>query len=338
METPQVDEPLPARTRRGRTIAGFTLALVIAFCAFVLINASSATSVAFGSFFFLAFLPAYLCALICYVGDPDGDKPVSFYAGVPLGFGAVVITGSIFILREGVICLVMLAPLWLFFGWLGAYVMRRQRRWHADPNTFRSTLILLPLPLFTGGLESQIPVDHDRYTLTREVVIEASPEEIWPYAVTNPHIAPGEGRWTFTQSVLGLPRPRATTVTAWANGAVRTAYWGDKINFEERITQWQPGRRLGWSFAFTNTTLQDYTDKHISPDGQFLKIDTGDYTLTPLAGGKTRLALRTNYIAKTHVNPYAAFWGEILLGDIQNNVLAIIKQRAEAHHRAAGTR
>ena len=45
--------------------------------------------------------------------------------------------------------------------------------------------------------------------------------------------------------------------------------------------------------------------------------------------GRTLLTLRTNYIAKTHVNPYARLWGEILLGDIQSNVLAIIKQRAE---------
>ena len=73
-----------------------------------------------------------------------------------------------------------------------------------------------------------------------------------------------------------------------------------------------------------------HTDRHISPDGQFLKIDTGDYTLTPLNDGTTKLTLRTNYIARTHVNLYAQMWGEILLGDIESNILTIIKQRAEA--------
>ena len=332
MKNRPVDQPKKRQSRRGRVIAGFTLALAIALSAFVLINASSATSVAFGSFWFLAFLPAYLCALICYVGDPEGNKPASFYASVPPIFGAIVIAGSIWFLREGVICLVMLAPLWLGFGWLGAYIMRRQRGRTVDPHTFRSTLILLPL--FSGGLESQLPVTHDQVTLTREIVIAATPEEIWPYAVSNPHIAESEGRWTFTQNVLGLPRPRATMIRGVGEGSVRTAYWGDKIHFDERITHWQPGRRLGWSFSFTNSTLQDYTDKHISPDGQFLKIDTGDYTLTPLTRDTTRLTLRTNYIAKTHVNPYAEFWGEILLGDIQNNILTIIKARAEARHQS----
>ncbi|KPF88730.1 SRPBCC family protein [Novosphingobium sp. AAP93] len=327
----QDDHVGPGQDKRGRIIAGFTLALVIALCAFFLIEASSDARVGFGSLWFLTFLPAYLCALICYVGDRDGTRPASFYSMVPVAFAFIVVAGSMVILHEGVICVLMLLPLWLFFGWLGANMMRRSRRWTADQNTFRSSLVLMPL--FAGTLEAQVPVPHDRYSVVREIVIEASPEEIWPYAVSNRHIAESEGRWTFTQDILGVPRPRATTVTGSGVGHVRTAYWGDHINFEERITQWQPGRRLGWRFAFTNSTVQDYTDKHIAPDGEFLKIDTGDYTLTRLSPTTTRLTPRTNYIAKTHANPYAALWGEILLGDVQSNVLAVIKARAEARHR-----
>lgn len=320
-----------ARTLQGRVFAGFTLALVIAVSAFLMINAISSATFAFGSVWFLAFLPAYLCALICYVGDPDHTRSAKFYVSVPPTFGGIVIVGSVIILREGVICIVMLAPLWLLFGLLGAWIMRRQRHWGIDPNTFQSSLLFLPL--FAGTIEAQVPVPHDRYAVVREIVIEATPEEIWPYAVANAHIAESEGRWTFTQDVLGIPRPRATTLSGTGKGAVRTAYWGDKINFEERITRWQPGRVLGWAFAFTNSSLQDYTDKHISPDGEFLKIDSGDYTLTRLSPTTTRLSLRTNYIAKTHLNAYAAFWGEVMLGDVQSNVITIIKQRAEARHR-----
>jgi len=316
---------------RGRVLAGFTLALVIALSALLVINASSSTNFAFGSLWFLVFLPAYLCALICYVGDPDHTRPASFYASVPVVFGVIVIIGSVFILHEGVICLVMLAPLWLTFGWLGVWIMRRQRHWEVDPRTFQSSLLFLPL--MAGSFEGQFAVPHDRYAVVRTVVIEARPADIWPYAVANAHISEREGRWTFTQDILGMPRPRATTLSGTGTGAIRTAYWGDKINFEERITRWQPGRLLGWRFAFTNSSLQDYTDKHISPDGEFLKIDDGDYTLTPLTPTTTRLTLRTSYIAKTHLNAYAALWGEILLGDIQNNVLAVIKARAEARHR-----
>lgn len=312
---------------RGRIIAGFTLALVIALSAYILISASKANNVVFASLWFLAILPAYLCALICYVADPALERPRSFYLSVPPVFGAIVCVGSVVFLGEGVICLVMLAPIWLGFGWLGVYILRRLRKGRDDPARFQASLLFLPLMF--GGVESQIPVLDKPVTPTRSIVIEAAPAQIWPYAVANAHIGGDEGQWNFTQSILRLPRPRATTLQGQGVGAIRTAYWGDHINFEERITQWQPGRRLGWSFAFTNNTLQDYTDRHIAPDGPFLKIDTGDYTLTPLDAGRTLLTLRTNYIAKTHVNPYAQLWGEILLGDIQSNVLAIIKQRAE---------
>jgi hypothetical protein len=84
--------------------------------------------VAFASLWFLAILPAYLCALICYVGDPALERPRSFYLSVPPVFGAIVCVGSAVFLGEGVICLVMLAPIWLSFGWLGVYILRRVRK------------------------------------------------------------------------------------------------------------------------------------------------------------------------------------------------------------------
>jgi hypothetical protein len=54
--------------------------------------------------------------------------------------------------------------------------------------------------------------------------------------------------------------------------------------------------------------------------------------MRPLAPNAAELTLNTRYIAKTHVNLYAEAWAEILMGDIQNNILAIIKKRAEATH------
>ncbi len=112
-------------------------------------------------------------------------------------------------------------------------------------------------------------------------------------------------------------------------GAVRTAYWGHQINFQERIITWEPESKLGWTFNFTNSTVQDYTDRHISPDGEFLKIESGEYVLTPISDDVTELTLTTRYVAKTRVNAYAGMWGELMMGDIQENVLTIIKERAE---------
>ncbi len=326
--------PPPSSKLWHRLLAGFALALAIALSVYLLMSFSKAGNGAVASIWFLAVLPAFLSALICYIGDPRRTRGANFYWAVPAILVGLVDLASAIVLREGVVCLIMLSPIWLAGGWIGAFVLRAQRKRKFDPNVFRSTLLGLPLVL--GVAESQVRFAPETITLTRQVVVHATPAEIWPYAVANAHIADTEGQWTFSQNIVGLPRPRATVMHGSGVGAVRTAYWGDHISFDEDITQWQPGRRLGWSFAFPNDSLQAYTDKHISPDGPFLKIDSGDYSLTPLGPDRTLLTLRTRYIAKTHVNAYAALWGEILLGDIESNVLAVVKHRAEAAHTGEG--
>ena len=313
-----------------RLLAAFALALGLAFSTYLLMSLSKAGNAGLASIWFLAVLPAFLSALICYIGDPRRTQGSAFYWSVPVALVALVDLGSAFLFHEGMVCLLMLSPIWLIGGWIGAFVLRSQRKRRFDPNIFRSTLLVLPLVF--GGIESQMPFAPEEITLTRRVVVHASPAEIWPYAVSNAHIDETEGLWTFSQNIVGLPRPRATVMHGAGVGAVRTAYWGDHISFNEDISQWQPGKRLAWSFSFPNDSLQAYSDKHISPDGPFLKIDTGDYSLQPLGPDTTLLILRTRYIARTHVNAYAAVWGQILLGDIENNILAIVKHRAESAH------
>lgn len=329
----------PTKAPRGRLtrrlLSGFVIALAIAFSAYLLLNASKSRAAGFASLWFLALLPALLCALICYIGDPDRNRPVGFYWLVPIVLTGIVDAGSALFLREGVICLIMLSPIWIGAGWAGAFLLRSRRKTPVNVNAFQSSLLIIPL--LAGVVEAQIPRPHEQVLLTRAILVHATPAEIWPYAVSNRSIGPGEGRWTITHNIIGLPRPRATVMNGAGVGAVREAYWGDHINFEERITGWAPGQKLSWKFSFANDSVQQYTDKHISPDGQFLKIDTGDYTIRPISTDTTQLTLNTRYIAMTHVNLYARLWGEFLLGDTEDNVLTIIKDRSEAAHaRGAG--
>lgn len=313
---------------RRRVLSGFALALIIALSAFLILSLSRSGSGWFASIWFLAVLPALLCALICYIGDPDQTRSVSFYWLVPLALCTIVCAASIFLLQEGVICLVMLSPIWLVSGWLGAFSIREHRG-----RTVESSLLIIPL--VAAMVEAQIPIPQETVTLSRSVLVRAQPEEIWRHAVSSRNIGAQEGRWTITHNIIGMPRPRESVVHGVGVGAVRKAYWGDHVNFEERIVVWEPGRKLGWHFNFTNGTVQNYTDKHISPDGEFLKIDSGEYVLRPVSADVTELTLTTRYIAKTHVNPYAKLWGELMMGDIEENVLAIIKQRSEGISAAA---
>ena len=323
-----------SRAPRGRLVrrvlSGFALALALAFATYLLIDLSRAGGAWFASIWFLALLPALLCALICYIGDWDRNRSAGFYWFVPIVLVGLVDAGSALFLREGAICLIMLSPIWIASGWIGGFLLRSQRRRAMNRNTLQSSFLIIPL--LAGMVEAQIPRPHEQILLTRSILVHATPADIWPYAVSTRSIRPSEGRWTITHNIIGLPRPRASVTIGSGVGAMRTAYWGDRINFEEQITEWAPGAKLGWRFNFTNSSVQDYTDKHVSPDGEFLKVDSGDYTIRQVSPGTTRLTLNTRYIAMTHVNLYARLWGEFLLGDTEDNVLTIIKDRSEAAH------
>ena len=46
-------------------------------------------------------------------------------------------------------------------------------------------------------------------------------------------------------------------------------------------------------------------------------------------GGGVRVTLSTTYRMRSRLDWYAGLWGERMLGDVHDNVLAIIKTRAE---------
>jgi len=111
---------------------------------------------------------------------------------------------------------------------------------------------------------------------------------------------------------------------------VRLARWGADAGFEEIVTRVEPGRMIAWKFAFPDPSLQNRVDRHVSPDGETLKIRSGSYRLDPLPGGGTRVTLTTSYAMRSRMGWYFGWWGEKMLGDVEDNVLAIVRARSEA--------
>lgn len=101
------------------------------------------------------------------------------------------------------------------------------------------------------------------------------------------------------------------------------------VAFRERIVEWRPGERIDWRFIFARIDGWRFTDRHLIPDSAYFRVATGGYSLEPLGPGRTRLVIETRYWLRTPVNGYSALWGEIFLGDLENNLLALVKARAE---------
>lgn len=333
-------QPTRRRSAAIRIAAAIALGLAFALGVYVLIEAVNPSGLI--SFTFLLLLPAVVTAFVTYVGDPLAERPRSFYAAiVPLWLLGLVVLASFFFLREGVICIVMLAPFWLGLSSLGGYLTWRMRdREEPVENVFRaSALLLLLLPLFAVQVEPMIPLARDSASVTRSIVIDADPATVWAYARGVRQVRPGEGAWNVSQDLIGLPRPAGARLDREGVGAIRHVAWQEGIRFKEVITRWQPARRIWWDFRFDAADMDAWAmqDRHLLPQGPHYRIADGGYVLEPLGGGRTRLTLTTRYWVQTPVNWYARLWGELFIGDVSNNVLAVIRQRAEAQARAGAS-
>ncbi len=276
---------------------------------------------------FMMVLPLCLGVAVSLALDPKGSKPWEAYLRNAAGVTAVLVVGGGILLREGLICIVLLSPIWLLFSSAGGYLVYRLHALFTE--RFRLNCSLLALcPILVLFVEPQAH-RADQFVVARSVQIEASPAEVWPLLLGLDSISVSEGKWNITQDVLGVPRPLAAQVVGDGVGARRLASWSSDISFEEHIVSMVPGRELAWRFVFPNDSIQHRIDRHIEPDGRYLKIDTGSYELEELKPGVSELRLRTAYTVRTPVNHYGAVWGELMLGDIQSNILHVIKQRAE---------
>lgn len=300
-------------------VGGFALAIY-----FLLDSTRSAALI---SFSFLLILPTALAALLCYLADPPGTRSFGYYQKVIWIFAGLVLLTSMIVLREGTICILMLMPLWIPCLYLGAYLTHRLRHRRGDGRIYCAGLVTFPLAALL--IEPLVPLPVAQVDVSRSRVIAASSATLWPLLEGIPDVRAGEGQWNLSQDVIGVPRPRGATLIGSGLGAERRARWDYGIAFRETIDRWQPGREIGWRFQFDDFRGWDMTDRHLLPDTPTFKVVSGSYRMEPVDAGHTRLTLTTRYRIRTPVNGYARLWGEFFLGDLHNNLLALVAKRAE---------
>jgi hypothetical protein len=113
-------------------------------------------------------------------------------------------------------------------------------------------------------------------------------------------------------------------------GGVRHASFERGLLFIETVTHWQPPHVLRFSIAVdpAHTPLTTL-DSHVTVGGAYFDVLTGGYRVEPLGPDRVRLHLDSQHCISTHYNFYTSLWSEYLMAEIQNNILRVIKQRAE---------
>jgi hypothetical protein len=320
----------PNRSRKLPIILLATLALGVSF--FFWDDRFQSTFAGIGAF--LA-IPAALGGLIAYSANVEG-KTSAMGCFVWPTLALLALTGTAWLVfGEGFICIAMVLPIWIPAAITGYAVSwwnssNPKPNENDDPSRLYS-IAWTALPLLLVVAEQFHPPDWQNISVSRDIEIKASPAVIWPLLVSIPDISPNEGRSNFSQDILGVPRPREAVLVRQKGSLVRKARWGEGIRFEEHIDHIKTLASISWVFLFPDKSIERHIDQHISPNSDLLKIKSGRYEIIPISPTVTRVRLTTEYTMRTRLIGYLTWWGERLLGDIQGNVLEIVRDRAEAN-------
>lgn len=227
--------------------------------------------------------------------------------------GLVGMLLSFIFLGEGAICLLIVSPLILGSVITGSFI--GQGMFKKKNQTLNVSIISILLTVFVADALSE----HDHQNMVSdELIIDASPEEVWPHVVAFEKIEKKEDYWLFK---IGMPSPMATTVSGHELGANRKCIFSNGYIFDETIVAYDVNRNL--TFDIVDQPKDPEIMGHIDiKRGQFLLKDNGDGTTTLIG----------NSWYKLHVFPvwYYDMWAESITRNVHFRVMKHIKSLSEA--------
>ena len=229
---------------------------------------------------------------------------------------------------EGLICIAMAAPLALPLAALGgvcAHVVQKNRRLQNDAAFVAILLLFAPgLEWLEHAVARPSPVFEVRSSLD----IEAPPEEVWDKVISFTEI-PAPKEWMFR---AGVAYPIRAEMLGRGVGAERHCVFSTGA-FVEPIQIWDAPRRLKFSVTSNPAPMQEWTPyPHVDPPHLhgFLVSEGGQFLLTPLPNGGTRLEGTTWYRHGLWPSTYWKLWSDEIIHRIHLRVLTHIRDEVEA--------
>lgn len=224
---------------------------------------------------------------------------------------------------EGGLCILMALPVVLPLAMLGG-VIGGLRIFRGRREGLAAAL----LPFVVMPIEQLVPAPDEVHRLESEIAIHAPAAAVWEEVVEVPEIVPAEQRPAlFTR--LGFPRPVSATIDRRGVGGIRRARFERGVLFLETVTHYEPARRLRFTIAAQTDSIPPETlDRHVTIGGPYFDVLVGEYTLEPTADGVI-LHLASELRVSTRFNFYAKPWVDAIMLSIQENILAVVRERAE---------
>lgn len=282
------------------------------------------------SWAFLLGIPAALGAITAHF-TPGNAYSMRRLVWVPFWVVMTFLIAALLFHLEGVICVIIIFPLFLVMSTLGAVLYSNI----ADPLSDKpnKTLVVAAFALFpfiAAPLENHFSNPDDFRRVENTLLINAPAAVVWQHII---RVAPIPARDLGHSLIddIGFPRPVEATLTREGVGGVRHATFERGVEFIETVDDWQPLKRLSFSIVPNTATIPPTTfDEHVIVGGKFFDVLRGTYELQPSGPGRTRLVLHSQQRLSTHLNWYAGLWTGYVMSEIQGRILTVLKQRCEA--------
>jgi len=313
---PQVDERLTSALLGVAASIGITLATVG-------IGIYLKRSYSTGLFLGVPFTIGYISSYIYNRRFPRsaGESIIVAVASVTIAGGALVVFAL-----EGVVCTVMALPIALALAWPGAVAGRIVARRLVEPGAGAGLALLAPLLVAVEPRTA--PPAHEVLTA---VEIAAPPEVVWRHVVTFPELPPP----TELLFRVGVAAPTRARIDGTGVGAIRYCDFTTG-SFVEPITAWEDNRLLAFDITAQAPPMTEWSPyRKVNPPhlGGYFAATHGEFRLTPLPGGRTRLEGRTEYVVDMFPQAYWTLPAGRIVAAIHGRVLRHIAALAEEEER-----
>jgi hypothetical protein len=282
------------------------------------------------TFGYVFILPLVLGAITVGYASEKDQRSILFWLFAPWITTCLCLAVSIVVGWEGAICLIFAAiiacPISSVGGlFAGLYLTFRRRRYLGG---FVAPLLLIS-PLLSAVIEEQFDLPIVNGGAETAIDIAAPPLAVWRQIVRVPPIHEPVSGFFYT---LGFPKPIEATLSKEGVGGIRHASFSGGLVFIETIDRWKEGELLSFSIKSDPESVPATTlDKHVVVGGRYFDVLRGTYQIEPLPAGGTRLHLSSNFRVSTRFNFYANFLAHLLMRDVQESILRVIKGRCEAN-------
>lgn len=228
------------------------------------------------------------------------------------------IAGAAISMKEGVICLIIAAPILytlIFTGAVAGYFVFRNRNDRVNATVIP---LLVAFTIFGGYWRGNA---HE--VVTDTLRIDAPPSVVWKYVAEYPPIDEPQSFWLWK---IGLPAPVQSVSSGSSAGSSRECIFEHHVRFGEVITRSIVGREL--TFVVTRQPDDPEVLGHIT-------VKQGQFILIPNPDGSTTLYGTSWYTLHVFPAAYYQIWAGAITSNVHLAAMRHIARLAMVHKKAA---